>query len=63
MACAAYPGPAAGAGESLEDTVQPPDELIEFLGAEDMGDAAWWEFLKQLQPPESEPDGSPETSR
>lgn len=27
----------------------PPDEdFIEFLGADDVGDAAWWEFLKKV---------------
>jgi hypothetical protein len=32
---------------------QPPpadDELIEFLGSDDVGDAAWWEFLKKSAP-------------
>jgi hypothetical protein len=23
------------------------DEFIEFLGTDDVGDAAWWEFLKK----------------
>jgi hypothetical protein len=25
----------------------PDDEFIEFLGADDVGDAAWWAFLKK----------------
>jgi len=26
------------------------DDFIEFLGADDVGDAAWWEFLKKASP-------------
>ncbi len=36
----------------------PDDEFIEFLGADDVGDAAWWEFLKKSAPHK---DPSPET--
>jgi hypothetical protein len=25
----------------------PDDEFIDFLGEDDVGDAAWWEFLKK----------------
>jgi len=28
----------------------PDEDLIEFLGADDVGDAAWWEFLKKAPP-------------
>jgi hypothetical protein len=28
----------------------PDDEFIEFLGADDVGDAAWWAFLKKSAP-------------
>jgi len=28
----------------------PDDDFIEFLGADDVGDAAWWEFLKKAPP-------------
>jgi hypothetical protein len=29
----------------------PPDEgFLEFLGSDDVGDAAWWEFLKKAPP-------------
>ena len=50
---------AAGAGRSFASQppsqptppATPPDlpdgEFIEFLGADDHGDAAWWEMLKQ----------------
>jgi len=32
------------------DEAASDDELIEFLGADDVGDAAWWEFLKNSAP-------------
>jgi hypothetical protein len=28
----------------------PDDEFIEFLGADDVGDETWWEFLKKAPP-------------
>jgi hypothetical protein len=28
----------------------PDEEFIEFLGEDDVGDAAWWEFLKSSAP-------------
>jgi hypothetical protein len=37
----AAPSPSSGA---------PDDDFIEFLGADDVGDAAWWEFLKKVPP-------------
>jgi hypothetical protein len=42
----------------------PDDEFIEFLGADDVGDAAWWEFLKKSAPrkdpsPEAPQDAKP----
>ena len=39
----------------------PDEDLLEFLGSDDVGDAAWWDFLKRSQPPGSNtavaPDG------
>jgi hypothetical protein len=32
----------------------PDDDFIEFLGADDMGDAVWWEFLKKKVPSRGE---------
>jgi hypothetical protein len=37
----------------------PDDGLIEFLGADDVGDAAWWEFLKKAAPREEPPPAPP----
>jgi hypothetical protein len=34
----------------------PPDEgFLEFLGSDDVGDSAWWEFLKKAPPRGSDP--------
>jgi hypothetical protein len=38
----------------------PPDEsFIEFLGADDVGDARWWEFLKNAEPRADQPAPAP----
>ena len=38
----------------------PPDEgFIEFLGTDDVGDAAWWEFLKSAPPRGNDPPAAP----
>lgn len=29
---------------------EPDEGLLEFLGADDVGDTAWWEFLKKSHP-------------
>jgi len=52
--------PPAGAPPASAPPAQPPvdpadDEFIEFLGADDVGDAAWWEFLKKSAPDKDPP--------
>jgi hypothetical protein len=42
------PPPAAASQPSSPG--EPDDDFIEFLGADDVGDAAWWEFLKKAPP-------------
>jgi hypothetical protein len=37
----------------------PDDDFIEFLGADDVGDAAWWEFLKKVPPRGENPPATP----
>jgi hypothetical protein len=37
----------------------PDDEFIEFLGTDDVGDAAWWEFLKKAPPRGGNPPAAP----
>ena len=37
----------------------PGDDFIEFLGADDVGDAAWWEFLKKVPPRGDNPPTQP----
>jgi len=56
-AIAGQPPPAAPASESPHGSdaattgaAAPNDEFIEFLGADDVGDADWWEFLKKSAP-------------
>src|SRR5580692_7116036 len=56
LTAAAAQSPPSAPPPSPPATTQPPqstrpsddppdDELIEFLGGDDVGDAAWWEFL------------------
>jgi hypothetical protein len=40
----------------------PDDEFIEFLGEDDVGDAAWWEFLKNTTP-RKEPPSAPQDAK
>jgi hypothetical protein len=37
----------------------PDDDFIEFLGRDDVGDAAWWEFLKKAPPRREIPPAAP----
>jgi len=37
----------------------PDDDFIEFLGTDDVGDAAWWEFLKKMPPRGENPPATP----
>lgn len=55
MLCAAaiadQPPPAAPATQRAPPPqAAPDDDLIEFLGTDDVGDEAWWEFLKKVPP-------------
>src|SRR6266851_2302189 len=44
------PPPASPAQQPASSPGAPDDDFIEFLGADDVGDAAWWEFLKKVPP-------------
>src|ERR1700688_3372663 len=50
------PPPSQSQSQSPEASQQSPPpgapdgDFIEFLGADDVGDAAWWEFLKRVPP-------------
>jgi hypothetical protein len=47
----AAPAPAPPPPASSAKSPPAPDEsLLEFLGSDDVGDAAWWEFLKKAPP-------------
>jgi hypothetical protein len=37
----------------------PDDDFIEFLGTDDVGDAAWWEFLNKVPPRGDNPPAPP----
>jgi hypothetical protein len=37
----------------------PDDDFIEFLGGDDVGDEAWWEFLKKVPPRGNTPPATP----
>lgn len=61
-AVAAPPPPATpspGASPPPPTQWTPDDDLIEFLGADDVGDAAWWEFLKKVPPRGENPPATP----
>jgi hypothetical protein len=42
-----------------QSTVAPDEGFLEFLGSDDVGDAAWWEFLKKAPPQGSVPPVPP----
>jgi hypothetical protein len=67
-AAATPPGPPAPAGAQQSPapaTPQSPSQgtpdadFIEFLGGDDVGDAAWWEFLKKVPPRGGNPPAPP----
>jgi hypothetical protein len=52
------PGAAAPAHRTPA-AAAPDDSFLEFLGSDDVGDAAWWEFLKKAPPPGSDASAKP----
>ncbi len=52
------PAPVA-AGQPPKPGDVPDSEFIEFLGSDDVGDAAWWEFLKRQPPRGNSPPAPP----
>jgi hypothetical protein len=62
LANAAPPSPPAPATQEVPQTSSqgaPDDGFIEFLGTDDVGDAAWWEFLKKAPPRGGNPPATP----
>jgi hypothetical protein len=55
------PSPQPATAQPLPTQAQgaPDDDFIEFLGADDVGDAAWWEFLKKAPPRVEKPPTQP----
>jgi hypothetical protein len=56
---ATVPPPAAQGQRPPASQGSPDDDFIEFLGADDVGDAAWWEFLKKVPPRGEKPSAPP----
>jgi hypothetical protein len=44
---------------SAKPPATPDDSFLEFLGSDDVGDSAWWEFLKKAPPRGSDPPPAP----
>jgi hypothetical protein len=44
---------------SAPATGAPDESFLEFLGSDDVGDAAWWDFLKKAPPRGSVPPAPP----
>ena len=67
VAAAAPPPPAPPTPQAPPTSAPPPasspgvpdDDFIEFLGGDDVGDAAWWEFLKKVPPGRESPPATP----
>lgn len=53
------PAPPAPPASSAKTPATPDESFLEFLGSDDMGDAAWWEFLKKAPPRGSDPPPAP----
>jgi hypothetical protein len=53
------PTPPTSAEPPASSPGVPDDDFIEFLGADDVGDAAWWEFLKKVPPRRENPPATP----
>jgi hypothetical protein len=54
------PAPAPPAQAAPASAAVPPDEgFIEFLGSDDVGDAAWWDFLKKAPLRGNDPPATP----
>ena len=55
----ASPAASPTATASEPATVAPDEGFLEFLGSDDVGDAAWWDFLKKAPPRGNVPPASP----
>jgi len=53
------PPAASPAGTSAPATGAPDESFLEFLGSDDVGDAAWWDFLKKAPPRGNVPPDPP----
>ena len=53
------PPPAPPSAPPPSSQGAPDDDFIEFLGGDDVGDAAWWDFLKKVPPRGDSPPATP----
>ena len=53
------PTPAPPSAPPPSSQGAPDDDFIEFLGGDDVGDAAWWDFLKKVPPRGDSPPATP----
>jgi hypothetical protein len=56
---AASPPAASPTVPSSSATGAPDESFLEFLGSDDVGDAAWWDFLKKAPPRGNVPPAPP----
>jgi hypothetical protein len=59
QAPAPQPGKSAPNAPPPSSSDVPDEEFIEFLGEDDHGDTAWWEFLKKAPPAQRNPATPP----
>jgi len=53
------PGASPPVASSAPATGAPDESFLEFLGSDDVGDAAWWDFLKKAPPRGNVPPAPP----
>jgi hypothetical protein len=56
---AASPTVPSSASSASSATGTPDESFLEFLGSDDVGDAAWWDFLKKAPPRGNVPPAPP----
>ncbi|HEX3911983.1 MAG TPA: hypothetical protein VHW71_00635 [Steroidobacteraceae bacterium] len=59
----APPPPASTQAPAAAPAPAQDEGFLEFLGSDDVGDAAWWEFLKKAPPRGSDPAPAPQDAK
>ncbi len=63
MAQQPTPPPPSPPPPSSQQATPPDDDFIEFLGGDDVGDEAWWEFLKKVPLKGDSPPAPPQDQK